>query len=123
MILEFLQVQFNLKFLSLAFADTNPLFVLRSVLGKNLRSICCIARKSKCTECQFSKTCVYAFLFETILSSDNDALPGRNRASHPYEVFYGYPNEIKAKCLEYTTENMHEMIKAFDQKASGRKIL
>lgn len=80
----FLQVFFKLKFYSPVFADTNPLFVLRSMLGKNLFTMCCISRKSKCAECQFSRTCVYAFLFETILSSDNEALPGRNRASHPY---------------------------------------
>ncbi len=82
--LTYIQAEFYLKFLTPVYADTSPLFVLRSVLGKNLRSMCCISRKSKCAECQFSRTCVYAFLFETILSSDNDALPGRNRASHPY---------------------------------------
>lgn len=81
---RFLHLDFTLKFMRPCLADTNPLFILRSMLGKNLRSMCCISRKSKCAECQFSRTCVYAFLFETILSSDNDALPGRNRASHPY---------------------------------------
>lgn len=80
----FLQVVFKLKFYSPVFADTNPLFVLRSMLGKNLRSMCCISHKSVCAGCQFSKTCVYAFLFETILSSENSTLPGRNRASHPF---------------------------------------
>lgn len=80
----YIRTEFKLQFLSEVRADTNLLFVLRSVLGKNLRTMCCISRKSKCAECQFSKTCVYAFLFETILSSDNFALPGRNRASHPY---------------------------------------
>lgn len=80
----FLQVFFKLKFYSPVFADTNPLFVLRSMLGKNLRSMCCISHKSVCAGCQFSKTCVYAFLFETILSSENSTLPGRNRASHPF---------------------------------------
>lgn len=113
MILEFLQVQFNLKFLSLAFADTNPLFVLRSVLGKNLRSMCCIARKSKCTECQFSKTCVYAFLFETILSSDNDALPGRNRASHPYS-FSSNQNQAVGNLLKEYSFKMTLFGKAVD---------
>lgn len=80
----FLQIEFCLKFSFPTFMDSNPMFVLRSVLGKNLHTMCCISRKSKCAECQFSKTCVYAFLFETILSSDNGTLPGRNRASHPY---------------------------------------
>lgn len=82
--LNFIQVQFNLKFSEPALADTNPLFILRSMMGKNLRTMCCISKKSVCHECQFHRTCVYAFLFETILTFENPALPGRNRGSHPY---------------------------------------
>lgn len=36
--LEFLQVAFNLHFLQTTYIDTNPLFVMRSMLGKNLPS-------------------------------------------------------------------------------------
>lgn len=84
--LRFIKVQFNLKFLSPVIADTNPLFILRSMLGKNLRSMCCISKKSFCSECQFCRSCAYAFLFETILPQENSALPGRNRASHPFSL-------------------------------------
>lgn len=97
--LTYVQSEFYLKFLLPVYPDTEPLFVLRSVLGKNLRSMCCIARKSKCAECQFSRTCVYAFLFETILSSDNAALPGRNRASHPYS-FSSNQNQVNGNLLK-----------------------
>ena len=97
--LTYVQSEFYLKLLSPVYADTEPLFVLRSMLGKNLRSMCCIARKSKCAECQFSRTCVYAFLFETILSSDNAALPGRNRASHPYS-FSSNQNQVNGNLLK-----------------------
>lgn len=84
--LRYLCVDFFLKFLEPCFADTNPFFILRSMLGKNLRAMCCISRKSKCPDCQFSRTCVYTFLFETIISNQNSALPGRNRASHPFSL-------------------------------------
>ena len=33
------------------------------------------------------------------------------------EAFYGLPDEMKEKCLEYTTEEMHQVLKAFEEKA------
>lgn len=87
--LSFATFTFFLKFPRGAFADTFPLFVIRSVLGKNLRAMSCIAKKSDCTGCIFRKTCAYSFLFETILPQENSALPGRNRASHPYSLSAG----------------------------------
>ena len=66
--------------------DTNPLFVLRSMLGKNLHTMCCISKKSVCAECLYGKTCVYSFIFETILQQNNFVLPGRNRGCHPYSL-------------------------------------
>lgn len=82
--INFLQVEFSIQFLASAFADTNPLFVIRSMIGKNLRSMCCISKKTLCPECLYNKTCAYSYLFETVLPQDNAVLPGRNRASHPY---------------------------------------
>lgn len=84
--LSFLQVEFNIEFLTPAFVDTNPLFILRSMLGKNLRSMCCISRKSVCSECLYNKTCAYSFIFETILEPSNSVLPGRNKGCHPYSL-------------------------------------
>lgn len=98
--LRFIEVQFNLKFSTSVFADTNPLFILRSMLGKNLRSMCCISKRSNsCADCQFCRSCAYAFLFETILPQENSALPGRNRASHPFSLssknqFKNYKNPL-----------------------------
>ncbi|WP_288304534.1 hypothetical protein [uncultured Treponema sp.] len=80
--LSFLQFEFNLEFLKPAIVSANPLFVLRGMLGKNLRSMCCISRQSVCGECLYSKTCVYSYIFETILPSDNSVLPGRNKGCH-----------------------------------------
>lgn len=82
--LSYLPVRFHIVFDSPVYADNPPLFVLRSMLGKLLRSMCCIAHKSKCQECLYNKNCVYTFLFETILPSANNITPGRDRASHPF---------------------------------------
>ena len=82
--LSYLPICFHLCFDQVALADNPPLFVLRSVLGKNLRSMCCISHQTKCQECMYNKTCAYSFLFETILSTENDAAPDRDRASHPF---------------------------------------
>lgn len=97
---RFLCVDFALKFFEPCLADTNPLFILRSMLGKNLRSMCCISKRSaSCADCQFCRTCAYAFLFETILPDGNSALPGRSRASHPFSLsskiqFKNYRNPL-----------------------------
>lgn len=87
--LFYLQVHFSLQFASPVYADTPPLFVLRSMMGRNLRSMCCVARQNKSPSCMYNKSCAYAFLFETILPQDNDALPGRNWGSHPFAFTSG----------------------------------
>lgn len=84
MTLSYQQFDFTLKFQSPAKGDVEPLFILRSMLGKNLRSMCCISKQSTCPECMYNKTCAYAYIFETIMLQENSLLPGTNRASHPY---------------------------------------
>ena len=86
MTLLYQQFDFTIKFLEPAKVDVNPLFILRSMLGKNLRSMCCISKQSTCSECMYNKTCAYTFLFETILQQENSLLPGTNRASHPFAL-------------------------------------
>lgn len=86
---SYLPIHIELSFAAPVLADNQPLFVLRSLLGKGLRSMCCIAHKSKCQECMYNKTCTYAFLFETILDQQNQIVPGRNRASHPFAFTQG----------------------------------
>lgn len=86
MTISYQQFDFTIKFLEPAKVDVNPLFILRSMLGKNLRSMCCISKQSPCSECMYNKTCAYTFLFETILQQENPLLPGTNRASHPFAL-------------------------------------
>ena len=84
MTLSYLPVHFFIEFESPAKVDNPPLFVLRSVLGKELHSMSCLAHNSVCPDCMYSHTCAYSFLFETILSPQNEVVPGRDRASHPF---------------------------------------
>lgn len=86
MYLYYIKIEFNIKFVKSCIVDANLLFILRSMFGKNLRSMCCISKRTVCSECQFCRTCVYAFLFETILVQENSILPGRNRGSHPFSL-------------------------------------
>lgn len=84
MLITYLPIHFFITFASPAHPDTLPLFILRSMLGKELRSMCCIANKEKCAECMYNQSCAYSFLFETILKQSNEIVPGRDRASHPF---------------------------------------
>lgn len=110
---KFVPVDFKLNFSCPANVDANPLFVLRSMMGKNLRSMCCIARNTKCIECMYNKSCAYAFLFETIMPQENTILPGTDRASHPFAlskkqfqrenpiVNYDFTITLFGKAIEY----------------------
>lgn len=79
-------VHVSLLFEKPVYVSAYPAFVLRSVLGYQLRKMHCVARKESCDSCVFHKTCAYAFLFETILDKGNAAVPGRDRASHPFRI-------------------------------------
>lgn len=86
MTISYQQFDFTIKFLEPAKVDVSPLFILRSMIGKNLRSMCCISKQSTCSDCMYNNTCAYAFLFETIMLQENLLLPGTNRASHPFAL-------------------------------------
>jgi len=62
----------------------NLTFVLRSVLGKELRSMCCVLRQKKCYECSLRYSCVYSWFFETPVPKDNLVAAGRDKATHPF---------------------------------------
>lgn len=60
-----------------------PPFVMRSVLGKELRYLCCLFKGRHCDKCDLKYNCPYSYIFETPIPKDTKALPGRNRAPHP----------------------------------------
>ena len=63
---------------------TLPTFVSRSLLGAQLKRMCCVQRQLCCESCSIAPSCAYAVLFETPIPKDTDVLPGRNRAAHPF---------------------------------------
>lgn len=62
----------------------NLTFVLRSVLGNELRKMCCVLRQKKCSECSLRYSCVYSWFFETPIMKDNAVAAGRDKVSHPF---------------------------------------
>lgn len=98
--LTYTKYDFTLKFASPILFDVYPLFVIRSVLGDKLRSICCMAKNVLCPDCIFNKTCAYSWIFETILDKENESVPGRDRGSHPY--FISFPKNGSINFQEKT---------------------
>lgn len=82
--LYYAPINFHFRFETPVVPSAHPFFVLRSVLGMNLKKICCIAKSSECVSCSFSNKCFYARIFETIVERDNEILNGVNRLSHPF---------------------------------------
>jgi len=61
-------------------------FLFRSVIGYQLRKMCCIARNAVCADCMFNASCIYGLAFESIIPKNNIALAGRDRISHPIVI-------------------------------------
>lgn len=80
---------------------TSPAIVFRSILGCRLKKISCLAPRSKCPNCQFHKTCVYAVIFETIIEKDTDFLSGRDKGSHPFRFKVDKPVPLKTPLTHF----------------------
>lgn len=61
-----------------------PGFIFHSVLGRQLRRLCCFLRRDSCDSCPVRFTCPYGKLFVTYLHKDNAVLKGRDKGSHPW---------------------------------------
>lgn len=70
-------------------ACSDFIFVLRSVFGKELRKMSCVASNNICESCIYNKKCTYSNLFESIIPKENQCLQGVNKISHPFS-FSGY---------------------------------
>jgi hypothetical protein len=64
--------------------NTLPTFMLRSILGSQLKHICCVQRQLACENCAIAPSCAYAVLFESPIPKNTEVLPGRNRGAHPF---------------------------------------
>ena len=80
------QYRFILNFEREVNFETFPLFIVRSILGKELRSLCCISHQNQCDSCLYNQTCAHSWIFETILDKQNTSLPGRERGIHPWTL-------------------------------------
>lgn len=89
--LHYCKVRLALSFSSPIVFDTDPIFLIRSVLGMSLRSMCCVSRGGICAECEHNKQCSYAYVFESIIDKDSAPLSGRDMASHPYIIRHALP--------------------------------
>jgi len=79
--------RFVLKFEKKVNVDIYPSFLLRSILGKELKTLGCIFMdRSTCEDCPINDRCAYSYIFESIISKDNDIIKGRNRIPHPFII-------------------------------------
>ena len=85
--IKYQQYDFTIQFSETTYSDVYPAFLLRSVLGKELKSFSCVLRRRKCEECPLKFQCAYSYIFESPISKDNEFLKGRDKVSHPFTIF------------------------------------
>ena len=71
----------------------------------------------------FLEGCDFEDVIRTAVSLDGDCDTLTDIATGMAEAFYGLPEQIKAWAYELTTDDMHEVMKTFEEKAIERKIL
>ncbi len=83
MLIFYKSFNFSIKLQKKISIELYPPFVMRSVLGKELRHLCCLFKGRHCDKCDLKYNCPYSYIFETPIPKNTKALPGRNRAPHP----------------------------------------
>lgn len=89
MIINYIKTSLLIEFVTPIKWQVLPTFFLRSVLGAQLKRICCVQRQSTCDDCILSGSCAYSVLFESPLDTSNKVLYGRNRGYHPFVLTHG----------------------------------
>lgn len=112
---SFAKFDFSLSFPKPASVNNYPVFVLRSVLGMQLRKMCCVVSRRraegtennssnngyvKCADCMYKATCAYSKIFETIIPKENHVLAGTERASHPFAFTQNSRYTFKQKTID-----------------------
>lgn len=101
--LAFKKAVFSLKLEQPCKIPRNACFVLRSVLGKELRSMCCVMRQNNCSTCMMKYTCIYSWIFESPVN--RAAVKSRpDMASHPFipEITGDYSDSKEYSSLTYS---------------------
>lgn len=78
---------------------TPPSFIMRSVIGKELRYISCVLKSRKCFECPLKGKCAYSIIFEVPIDKDNQYLSGRSHASPPFVLNIDYDKRDNVRFL------------------------
>ena len=90
----------------------NPLLIcLRGILSKDR------AR----SETAFLEGCDFEDVIRTAVSLGGDCDTLTAIAGSMAEAFYGIPEDMKAKCIELTPDDMHAVMKEFDKIAHAKK--
>jgi hypothetical protein len=77
------KIYFDILFKTPVDFNNPPAFTFRSIIGYQLRKMCCVSHSPSCDACQFHASCVYGTAFESIVSKTNTIAAGRDRLSHP----------------------------------------
>lgn len=95
--MKYLPITYLISFKEAPVWRNRPSFVFRSVLGLALKRLTCALKlQDKCADCMVKSSCVYSVFFETNIDKDIQALPGRDRAVHPFVVDIVSLNEKEA---------------------------
>lgn len=84
--IEYNKFDFDVEFHEEIFTERYPAFVLRSVLGNELKKFACILKHKTCETCPLKFQCAYSFIFETPIKKENQILMGRDKATHPFTI-------------------------------------
>jgi len=79
--------------------NSYPIFMFRSILGKELRKLSCLFENRECKECELNESCNYSLLFETPVDKKNSFLSGRDSISHPIIVYTDVKNRESRRSL------------------------
>jgi len=102
--LEYRKIDLKINFTESIVFDVFPAFIFRSVLGKELKRFACILHENHCDTCSLRQTCAYSIIFESPIPKENNILPGRNYAEHPFILFThaGIGEEVRSLILHIT---------------------
>ncbi|AEI15253.1 crispr-associated protein cas6 [Flexistipes sinusarabici DSM 4947] len=101
MFIKYQKYDFTIQFSETTYSDVFPAFLLRSVLGKELKSFACVLRRRKCEECPLKFQCAYSYIFESPISKDNEFLKGRDKVSHPFTISCSEDADKKLDSLHF----------------------
>lgn len=92
--LKYQTYNFTLELEKTVKTNIYPPFILRSVLGMNLKKLCCIFKQYKnCEKCPVNQRCAYSFIFESIIDKENKVFKGINKAPHPFIISADYKEQ------------------------------